>query len=159
MTSVSSHPQIRLISDEVQMLKMVILPVKYHHFADRHIPHLLSDNPVNTAQFSPFVHQVTHQVTKMAAPFTAGGVAIITGGASGIGFSLAKKCQGYGMRVIIADRDNDALEAATKTLGADVTPFKMDVAQKEGWEALRKTVDEKFDSRFAHSPRHELAFN
>ncbi|KAH7024106.1 short-chain dehydrogenase/reductase [Ilyonectria destructans] len=83
----------------------------------------------------------------MAAPFTAGGVAIITGGASGIGFSLAKKCQGYGMRVIIADRDNNALEAATKTLGADVTPFKMDVAQKEGWEALRKTVNEKFDAR------------
>lgn len=95
----------------------------------------------------------------MAAPFTAGGVAIITGGASGIGLSLAKKCQGYGMRVIIADRDNDALEAAAKTLGADVTPFKMDVAQTEGWEALKKTVDEKFDGKFTHSPRRDLASN
>ncbi|KAK7424059.1 hypothetical protein QQX98_000669 [Neonectria punicea] len=83
----------------------------------------------------------------MASPFIAGGVAIITGGASGIGFSLAKKCHGYGLRVIIADWDNNALDAATKTLGADVTPFKMDVAQKDDWEALKKKVEENYDGK------------
>ncbi|KPM44235.1 hypothetical protein AK830_g2329 [Neonectria ditissima] len=83
----------------------------------------------------------------MASPFVAGGVAIITGGASGIGLSLAKKCHGYGMRVIIADWDSSALDAAIKTLGDGVTPFKMDVAQKEDWDALKKRVDENFDGR------------
>ncbi|KAF7555378.1 hypothetical protein G7Z17_g2218 [Cylindrodendrum hubeiense] len=78
----------------------------------------------------------------MAPPFTADAVAVITGGASGIGFALAEKCKGYGMRVVIADRDGDALEAAAKTLGDGVTPFKMDVAQKEDWEALKTTVQQ-----------------
>lgn len=103
----------------------------------------------NTAQFSPLAHQATHQVIKMAPP---GSVAVITGGASGIGFSLAKKCHGYGMRVIIADCDEDALDAATKTLGEDVTPFKMDVAQKEDWEALKKKVDQDFNGKLDPLP-------
>ncbi|KAK7427592.1 hypothetical protein QQZ08_005867 [Neonectria magnoliae] len=95
----------------------------------------------------------------MASPFTAGGVAIITGGASGIGLSLAKKCHGYGLRVIIADWDNNALGAATKTLGADVTPFKMDVAQRDDWEALKKEVDEKFDGKSSFRRVNLLALN
>ena len=47
----------------------------------------------------------------MADIFKEGNTAVITGGASGIGLALAKKCAGYGMRVVVADRDAAALAA------------------------------------------------
>ena len=37
-------------------------------------------------------------------------VAVVTGGASGIGKALAKACLGAGMRVVIADVEAPALE-------------------------------------------------
>ncbi|KAH7162021.1 hypothetical protein B0J13DRAFT_431671 [Dactylonectria estremocensis] len=83
----------------------------------------------------------------MSQSFASGGVAVITGGASGIGLSLAKKCHGYGMRVVIADWNSDALDAASKSLGADVTPFKMDVSKKEDWESLKTVVQKDLDGR------------
>ena len=39
-----------------------------------------------------------------------GGTAVITGGASGIGFAAAQKFTAAGMNVVIADRDQEALE-------------------------------------------------
>jgi NAD(P)-dependent dehydrogenase (short-subunit alcohol dehydrogenase family) len=39
----------------------------------------------------------------MASIFKAGHTAVITGGASGIGLSLAKKCFNNGMKVLVAD--------------------------------------------------------
>ncbi|KAH7169950.1 hypothetical protein EDB81DRAFT_150089 [Dactylonectria macrodidyma] len=83
----------------------------------------------------------------MAQSFASGGIAVITGGASGIGLSLAKKCHGYGMRVVIADWNSDALDAAAKSLGDGVTPFKMDVSQKEDWESLKATVQKNYEGR------------
>ena len=48
----------------------------------------------------------------MAAIFQPAKTAVITGGASGIGLALARKCAGHGMRVLVADRDAAALAAA-----------------------------------------------
>ena len=39
-------------------------------------------------------------------------VAVITGGANGIGLACAQRFLGAGMRVVLADRDADALAAA-----------------------------------------------
>ena len=41
-----------------------------------------------------------------------GKVAFITGGGSGIGLGIAKTCAKYGMKVIIADSRQDALDEA-----------------------------------------------
>ena len=47
-----------------------------------------------------------------------GKVAVVTGGASGIGKALAKAFLGEGMKVVIADVEAGALERATAELGA-----------------------------------------
>ena len=46
-----------------------------------------------------------------------GRVAVVTGGASGIGKALAKAFQAEGMRVVIADVEQAALEATAAELG------------------------------------------
>lgn len=45
-------------------------------------------------------------------------VAVVTGGASGIGFGLAKKALSEGMKVVIADIERGALDSAIGELGA-----------------------------------------
>ena len=50
-----------------------------------------------------------------------GRVAVVTGGASGIGKALAKAFLGEGMKVVIADVEERALAAATRELGGEVT--------------------------------------
>lgn len=82
----------------------------------------------------------------MAQVFKKGGVALITGGASGIGLALAKKCQGHGMRVLIADKNAEALALAKESLG-DVTALEADVSWVEDWQSLRAVVERDFGGR------------
>jgi 3-oxoacyl-[acyl-carrier protein] reductase len=53
--------------------------------------------------------------------------AIVTGGASGIGLSIARKLHGLGVRVILFDRDPAGLEAARKHLGGNCATMAADV--------------------------------
>ncbi|KAI5467814.1 short-chain dehydrogenase/reductase [Mariannaea sp. PMI_226] len=80
----------------------------------------------------------------MSQNFTKDGVAVITGGASGVGLALATKCQSHGMRVIIADWDQGALDSAVKILGDAVTPLKIDVGLREDWEKVKDLVSKDF---------------
>lgn len=72
-------------------------------------------------------------------------VAVVTGGASGIGWGLAERCAEEGMKVVIADIEEPALEQAEKTLkdrGADVLAIRTDVSRLADIEALaQKTLD------------------
>jgi NAD(P)-dependent dehydrogenase (short-subunit alcohol dehydrogenase family) len=71
-----------------------------------------------------------------------GKTAFITGGASGIGLGIAKACAKYGMKVIIADSRQDALDEAMKYFkekGQSVHPIKLDVTDRE---AYAKAADE-----------------
>jgi len=63
-----------------------------------------------------------------------GKTAVITGGASGIGRALAHKCGQEGMKVVIADIEEEPLDETSKDLkavGYDTLPVKTDVSQPE----------------------------
>lgn len=74
-----------------------------------------------------------------------GKVAVVTGAASGIGLGLARRCVREGMRVVLADVEQNALEQAEKELaamGGTVLAVLTDVAKAEQVEALaRKTME------------------
>lgn len=66
-------------------------------------------------------------------------VAVITGGASGIGRGLAEHCIQKGVRVVLADVEADALEESAAILrgaGGDVRPVLTDVSNAESVQAL-----------------------
>ncbi len=88
----------------------------------------------------------------MSHPALASGrTAVITGGASGIGLSVAEKLAARGMNVCLADLDEEALAAAAEAVtraapgGADaVLTAATNVARLESVEALRDAVLERF---------------
>ncbi|KAI0872789.1 hypothetical protein GGS24DRAFT_422226 [Hypoxylon argillaceum] len=80
----------------------------------------------------------------MSAVFSSLNKALITGGASGIGLALTKKCVGYGMRVLIADVDEKNLAAVKSTLGDNVSTIKVDVSKTEDWTAVKDKVVKDF---------------
>lgn len=57
----------------------------------------------------------------------SGKVAAITGAASGIGLACARRLLAAGVRVVLVDRDADALERACETLGGEASPLVVDL--------------------------------
>lgn len=86
----------------------------------------------------------------------AGKVAVVTGGASGIGRKLAECCAADGMKVVLADIEEGALATAVKEMaaaGADVLGVATDVSKADSVAALAaKTLD-------AHGAIHMLFNN
>ena len=77
--------------------------------------------------------------------------AVITGGASGIGYAMAERLVAMGLNVCIADQDEEKLSSAADTLtkqsarGADaVLATPVDVARLESLQALRDAVLDRF---------------
>lgn len=80
-----------------------------------------------------------------ASVFKAGNTALITGGASGIGLAMAKKCCGYGMNVAIVDNNKESLKMAEKSFeGQKVAAYEMDVGKIEEWTELKGKVEGKY---------------
>ena len=72
-------------------------------------------------------------------------VAVITGGAQGIGLSIARRFVAEGARVVIADLDGEAAEAAAAGLGADrAVGVRCDVASEADVDALVATTVDRF---------------
>ncbi|MEX2205618.1 MAG: SDR family NAD(P)-dependent oxidoreductase [Myxococcota bacterium] len=74
-------------------------------------------------------------------------VAVVTGGASGIGFATAERLAAEGMKIVIADIEPGALEAAVKKLetgGAAVLGVRTDVSKAEEVERLAQKTLERF---------------
>lgn len=72
-----------------------------------------------------------------------GKTAVVTGGASGIGFALAASLAREGARVVLADVEQGALDAAVAGLrsdGAEVIGVRTDVTSFESVEALEKAA-------------------
>lgn len=77
----------------------------------------------------------------------AGKVAVVTGGASGIGLALATRFAEEGMKVVVADIQEDALTAATEDLraaGHDVRSFVCDVSREADNADLAASAKEEF---------------
>ena len=68
-----------------------------------------------------------------------GKIAIITGGASGIGAAAVRTFHQMGARVTIGDIQTEAAEALAAELGARVRVSRLDVTKPEDWE---RAVDE-----------------
>ena len=78
----------------------------------------------------------------------AGKVAFITGGASGLGLAMARSFTGAGMKVAIADIQDDALAAAKEEFtesNADVITIKVDVTDRDAMEEAAKETESAFD--------------
>ena len=78
---------------------------------------------------------------------SAGGIAVITGAASGFGLEASRLAARQGMRVVMADVQDDALERAAAevgALGAEVLPHRLDVSDAAQVEALAAATLARF---------------
>jgi NAD(P)-dependent dehydrogenase (short-subunit alcohol dehydrogenase family) len=80
-----------------------------------------------------------------------GSVAVITGGAAGIGLAAAKRFAGLGLRVAIADLDGDRLSRAAEEIAAstpagacDVLTLETDVSREGDVRRLEAAVRDRF---------------
>lgn len=76
-----------------------------------------------------------------------GKTAFVTGGASGIGFALARAFINEGMRVVIADVDADALEKARAALAGsntEVMAVQLDVTDRAQYARVADAVEARF---------------
>jgi NAD(P)-dependent dehydrogenase (short-subunit alcohol dehydrogenase family) len=76
-----------------------------------------------------------------------GKVAVITGGASGIGRAVADKAATEGMKIVLGDIEEGPLKAAVDNLtssGAEVLGVATDVSDRASVEALRDAALERF---------------
>lgn len=71
-------------------------------------------------------------------------VAVITGGASGIGLELAKYWLGKGGKVVIGDVVEEALEKASRELGGEVATVLCNVTREEDCAKLADAAIERF---------------
>ncbi|WP_241557134.1 SDR family NAD(P)-dependent oxidoreductase [Croceibacterium ferulae] len=73
--------------------------------------------------------------TPSFAAIAPGNLAVITGGASGIGRAAARALAGRGMRIALLDRPGDALEAAAAAIDG-ATAYAVDVANAAAMHEL-----------------------
>ena len=71
-------------------------------------------------------------------------VALVTGGARGIGLAIATRLLAGGARVALADIDRAAAEQAAAALGERATGVALNVTAPDEWERALKTVAERW---------------
>lgn len=76
-----------------------------------------------------------------------GKVAVITGGAAGLGRAMAERFAGEGMKLVLADIEQKVLDQTAKEFhdkGAEVLPVRTDVTKIADLENLAKATYDKF---------------
>jgi len=79
----------------------------------------------------------------------AGHVAVVTGGARGIGAAICDVLAGEGCKVVVCDRDLDAAESQAATLrsrGSDTLAVQADVTRRDSVRSLADTVLRRYGS-------------
>jgi NAD(P)-dependent dehydrogenase (short-subunit alcohol dehydrogenase family) len=76
--------------------------------------------------------------------FKSGNLAVITGGASGIGLALAARCAGYGMKVVIVDNNGSNLSSAKSATNGTIDTVEMDVSKLEDYEELKSKISKEY---------------
>lgn len=86
--------------------------------------------------------------------FRPGATALITGGASGVGFAMATIFRQHGMHLAIIDRSKDHLAAATAALksqpsttqhpGIKTEGYELDVSDLKAWQSLHPQIESTF---------------
>ncbi|MYE80603.1 MAG: SDR family NAD(P)-dependent oxidoreductase [Gammaproteobacteria bacterium] len=77
----------------------------------------------------------------------AGKVAFVTGAASGMGLAIARSFAAAGMKVVLADVEEEALEEARASFGptnADVIAVRVDVTDRDAMAAAADRTEEAF---------------
>jgi NAD(P)-dependent dehydrogenase (short-subunit alcohol dehydrogenase family) len=80
----------------------------------------------------------------MPAYSLSGKVALVTGGARGIGFATAQELVAHGARVVIVDLHEDAVEQAAGRLGADALGLAADVTDRDALDGVVEQIVEGF---------------
>lgn len=84
----------------------------------------------------------------MSTPGQVGEVAVVTGGASGLGRALGERFAERGLRVALLDRDGERVEAEAAALagkfGVDTIGLAVDVADESALRAAADAVTERF---------------
>lgn len=75
-----------------------------------------------------------------------GKVAVVTGGAQGIGFAIARRIVASGARVSLWDMNADLLDAAVKELGEAASAITVNIADPEAVEKAAAAVESTFGS-------------
>lgn len=71
-------------------------------------------------------------------------VALVTGGASGIGFATARLLMDEGADVVVADLDQTRNAAAVTALGGRASGYRLDVTNEADWIAVTDAVASRF---------------
>jgi NAD(P)-dependent dehydrogenase (short-subunit alcohol dehydrogenase family) len=80
----------------------------------------------------------------MSAYQLSGKVALVTGGARGIGFATAQELVARGARVVVVDLNPDAVQRAAAQLGGGALGIAADVTDREAMDDVVATAVERF---------------
>jgi 3-oxoacyl-[acyl-carrier protein] reductase len=74
----------------------------------------------------------------------SGQVALVTGAASGLGLAIARKLAGDGAQVALLDLNESALKNVASEIGANATPFPLDLTDEVQVSSVINQIGERF---------------